>query len=278
MADRIRVSFIEFLNALPLGWGFLHGSDRGSFDLLFDVPSECARRLSTGQADVGLIPVIEYLRIPDLSVIPGIAIASRRRVKSVLFVSRWPIEQVQRVAIDTSSRTSVALLKILFARFYGKEQVEYFPSPPNPREMLRDCDAGLLIGNPALQFNLDGLYVYDLAKQWNYFTGLPFVFAFWAVRDGVVPGRWIEAFHRSKREGIAAIDRIAVQYAPRLGLSPHEIKSYLLTNLNYSLDKGNLKGLELFLQMAFETGVVEHCKPLHFLELSAILAEGTDLE
>jgi chorismate dehydratase len=257
VSGKIRVSFIEFLNAIPLGWGFMHGSHQGLVDLLFDVPSECARHLMGGEADVGLIPVVEYFRIPGLRVIPEIAIAARGKVKSVLFVSKVPIEEVKKVALDSSSRTSTALLKILLSRFYGCDSVEYSESLPNAEEMLAAHDAALLIGNAALQIPPQERYVYDLAAEWNRFTGLPFVFAFWAVREGVQMGDSLGAFYQSREEGIAAIDEIASIYADRLGLVPSEIRSYLSSNLDYSLDEKNLKGLQLFFSLARESKLLD---------------------
>ncbi len=266
VSRKIRVSFIEFLNAIPLGWGFMNGSQQGLFDLLFDVPSECARHLMTGEADVGLIPVVEYSRIPHLKVIPDIAIASRGQVKSVLFVSKVPIDEVRQVAVDSSSRTSAALLKILLSEFYGCDSVEYTESLPNAEKMLLTHDAALLIGNAALQIPPQKRYVYDLALEWDRFTGLPFVFAFWAVRDGVHLGDSLDAFYRSREEGIAAIGEISTTYADRLGLNPNEIRSYLSSNLDYSLDEKNLEGLQLFLSLARGSNLVdESAVPLTFL-------------
>jgi chorismate dehydratase len=265
VSRKIRVSFIEFLNAIPLGWGFMHGSHQGLVELLFDVPSECARHLMSGEADVGLIPVVEYFRIPGLKVIPEIAIAARGKVKSVLFVSKVPIEEVKKVALDSSSRTSTALLKILLSRFYGRESVEYSELLPNAEEMLVAHDAALLIGNAALQIPPQKRYVYDLALEWNRFTGLPFVFAFWAVREGVELGNSLNAFYRSREEGIAAIDEIASMYADRLGLAPSEIRSYLSFNLDYSLDDRNMEGLQLFFSLAHEAKLLnETASPLTF--------------
>lgn len=264
MERQLRVSFIEFLNALPLGWGFLHGSQQDRFELVFDVPSQCARHLASGEVDVGLIPVIEYLRIPDLSVIPGISIASQGSVKSVLFVSKRPIEEVREVAVDTSSRTSTALLRILLSKFYGRPEVDLRDTPPNAERMLAQSEAALLIGNAALKLNLEGLYVYDLAREWNRFTGLPFVFAFWAVRGGVDLGSDIESFYISREEGLEAIDQMAEIYSRKLAISGDEIRSYLRSNLDYSLDPRNLEGLKTFFEYGVELGIAPQMREIQF--------------
>lgn len=263
---RWRVSFIEYLNSVPLGWGFLYGPDRGAFEVLIDVPSECARRLAGGEADVGLIPVVEYQKIPGLRILPGISIASRQEVKSVLFLSRIPLERVSRVAVDGSSRTSVALLEILLHHFYGRPrgEVHYTTCAPEPERMLQQHEAALVIGNPALQMPRPGFLVYDLAEEWNRFTGLPFVFAFWAVREGVDLGAQVEIFYRSRRLGLENVAEIAKVYSRRLGIPPEEIAAYIQENLDYSLDGENLGGLETFFELASSLSLIPSPRALEF--------------
>ena len=264
MGMKLKVSFIEYLNSVPLGWGFLHGPDRDAFDILFDVPSECARHLLTGEADVGLIPVIEYQRIPDLLVLPDIAIASKKEVKSVLFVSKVPLTEVRRVAVDTSSRTSVALLKILLYKFHGLDSITFQEESPDPDKMLEHSDAALIIGNPALKVARSGLHIHDLANEWNHFTGLPFVFACWAVRRDADLGEQREIFYRSRDLGLQKVDAIARIYSEKLAVPEPEIRTYILENLNYSLDEANLRGLKAFFEAAAELGLISSPRPLEF--------------
>lgn len=266
---KLRVSFINFLNSVPLGWGFTQGNHRDVFQVDFDVPSQCARRLATGEADIGLIPVIEYQRIPDLKVLPGISISAKREVKSVLFVSRKPIEEIRTIALDTSSRTSVALLRILLETFYHGKNLEYRPQPPLPERMLQDSEAALIIGNPALNLNPAGLRIYDLAREWLHFTGLPFVFAFWAVRGSVDLGPLVKVFYESKASGLAHLEEIVTAYSRESGKPPSEIREYLTRHLDYSLDEANLKGLQTFFERAHELGMISHIEPLHFYPLPA---------
>lgn len=270
---KIRVSFIEFLNSVPLGWGFLHGRQQGAFQVLFDVPSECARHLATGEVDVGLIPVIEYQRIPGLRILPDIAVASRHEVKSVLFVSRTPLAEIRRVALDTSSRTSAVLLKILL-HHYGKTEVEYLEHPPDPEAMLARCEAALLIGNPALRIDRTGLYVFDLAREWHRLTGLPFVFAFWAVRPGIELGSQAEIFYASREEGLQSLDQIASLYSERLGLPEGEIRVYLKDHLDYRLDPPHRQGLLKFFELAESLGLIPQIRPLDFLPVETAAAES----
>ena len=261
---KFKVSFIDFLNSVPLGWGFLHGSYQDAFDLMFDVPSECARHLSRGEADVGLIPVIEYQNIPGLRILPDISIASKHQVKSVLFVSKLPLEEVPRIAVDASSRTSVALLKIILQEFYGRKSVSYQQESADWRRMLELYDAVLIIGNAALGVSSPSLHVYDLAREWNHFTGLPFVFAFWAVREGVHLQELVKLFPLSRQEGLREIESIARLYSQKLGLSTSEIRHYLSQNLDYSLDQSNLRGLETFFEIAERLGITSSSKSIEF--------------
>ncbi|HSR54512.1 MAG TPA: menaquinone biosynthesis protein [Acidobacteriota bacterium] len=274
----LRLSLIDFLNAIPLQWGFTQGSARGRFRLLFDVPSQCARHLRQGQADIGLIPVIEYQRIPSLSVLPGISIASKREVKSVIFVSGRPMPEVKRIAVDTSSRTSVALLRILLNEFYGNPQAEFVPRRPDPQGMLEEFDAALIIGNPALRVDTRGRRVYDLANEWYRFTGLPFVFAFWALRRQVDLGEDAACFYQSRRQGLRDLPRISRRYAAKLGLSVGEVYDYLSRNLDYSLDQDNLRGLETYYRLAAKWDLIDTPRPLDMVPLTDEVEEAALLD
>jgi chorismate dehydratase len=269
-----RVSFIEFLNAVPLGWGFTHGNCRDAFKLLFDVPSVCAERLSLGDADVGLIPAIEYQNIPGLRIIPDIAIASRQEVRSVLCVGKVPLQKVRTVALDTSSRSSVALLKIILHVFHRMEDVSYVAFDPEPDKMLQNCDAALIIGNPALRVNPTSLFVYDLALEWNRLTGLPFVFAFWAVRSGVELGQEVSLFYQSRAEGLRNIEAISSIYASKLGLSSDAIREYLTANLSYCLDEASLRGLHTFYELAAGLGLIASPRDLQFAAVQPAVREA----
>ena len=261
---KLRVSFIEYLNSVPLGWGFLNGPYRETFDLIFDKPSQCAEHLSTGEADIGLIPVIEYQRISDLLILPDISIASKHEVRSVLFVSKKPLERIRRIAVDISSRTSVALLQILFRKFYRIDSISYHAEPPDPVRMLELYDAALIIGNAALAVPRGHYDVYDLAYEWNRFTGLPFVFAFWAVRAGVDLEGQAEIFYRSREQGLREVQKIANLYAGKLGVPSSDISNYILNNLDYSLDQSNLQGLQTFFDMAVELELISCAMPVRF--------------
>jgi chorismate dehydratase len=267
---RLRVSAISFLNTAPLMWDFDHGDLRRDYRVDYTLPSACAEILRNGMADIGIIPAAAHTTIPDLLVIPDVAIAARGPVRSILLVSKVPIDQIKTVAADTSSRSSVALLQVLFNKFIHTKP-EFIPMPPQLEPMLKQCDAGLLIGDPALLAKTDGFHVYDLAEEWKRFTGKSFVFAFWAVRkqalqdhDGISV---VNAFQKSRDTGLQPenIARTAKEWTGRLGLSETEITSYLRDNIYYKLDNDCLEGLRLFYQFAAECGALPKARTLEFL-------------
>ena len=271
--SRLRVSAISFLNTAPLMWDFEHSDAGNDLEISYTIPSDCAAALAAGKADIGIIPAITYAQIPGLVILPNIAIAARDSVRSILLISKKPIEDIQTVATDTSSRTSVALTQILFAKFLGGHR-KFTPHPPNLAEMLKQHDAALLIGDSALQISLhDSPYhVFDLGHDWKRLTGKPFVFAFWAVRLDALNRqpkgmKLIETFQQSRDHGLAPenIATQATQWAPRLGITEAEVVTYLTENIHYYLDRENHGGLELFLNYAHEIGLIPSVPELRFL-------------
>src|SRR5271165_3268090 len=268
----LRISAISFLNTAPLMWDFERGEAARDFQIEYTVPSACAAALGAKQADIGIIPAFAYAEIPGLVILPNIAIASKGRVRSILLVSRRPIEEVRTVATDSSSRTSVALLQVLFAKFMGGPR-QVTPHVPQLEAMLQQHDAALLIGDAALQVPRDsGYYLYDMANEWHRYTGKPFVFAFWAVRLDALERRppalnLTEIFQRSRDHGIQPqnIAAIANEWSAKLGLDTEDIRRYLTENIHYYLDRDNHAGLQLFLQYAEELGLIRQVPELRFL-------------
>ena len=258
----LRLSVVQYLNTVPLIWGMLHGEQRGKFDLQLTVPSGCADAIARRQADVGIVPSIEYQQLDGIEIIPGMSIASKGQVKSVLLLSKMPLAQVQTVALDESSRTSAALVKVLLHKFYSR-RVTFTPAAPDPAEMLRNADAALLIGDPALTYT-GPAEVYDLAQEWRKFTGLPFVFAVWMGHAGAKLSQHRADFAASLDFGLAHIDDIATEYAPKLGISTAAVEVYLTQNIDYSLDEENQQGLKLFYKLAHEVGITPAEKELLF--------------
>lgn len=286
----LRISAISFLNTAPLMWNFEHDPApelAADFAIDYHVPSQCAEALRQGSADIGIVPVITYASIPDLVVIPRVTIAARGPVRSILLISKVPIEQIASVAVDSSSRTSVALTQVLLTKFFGGRR-ELLSMPPELAPMLARYDAALIIGDPALQLEgtpasltpglpgtplkADGLYRYDLAQVWFERTGKPFVFAVWAVRrqalDEMRPGlRLAEIFQQSRDAGLRpeSLERISCDWSRRLRLAPEEIHRYLTRNIYYELDQPCLQGLQLFFDYAAECGAAPQAPALRFI-------------
>jgi chorismate dehydratase len=268
---RLRISAISYLNTAPLMWDFEHGDTGREFDISYTLPSACARALQAGTADIGIIPAAAYAQVAGLTVLPGVAIASRRPVRSILLVSKIPIDKIRTVALDTSSMTSVALIKILFEKWLGGGRT-FTPMAPDIGKMLAQHDAGLVIGDPALQIDRSRYFTLDLAEEWIRYTGKPFVFAFWAVRQGALresaPSQDLAAvFQQSRDHGLepASLDHITREWAPRLGLKEADVRSYLTESIYYHLDAPCLAGLQLFYRYAAEIGALPAAPEIDFL-------------
>jgi chorismate dehydratase len=273
---KLRISAISYLNTAPLMWDFEHGDSGHHFDISYTLPSGCARALAEGSADLGIIPAAAYTQVPGLQILPDIAIASRRAVRSILLVSRLPVDQVRTVALDTSSMTSVALTKVLFEKWLGGGRT-FTPMEPDIETMLEHCDAGLVIGDPALQIDRSRYQTLDLAEEWIRFTGQPFVFAFWALRSAALqeadPVLDLPAIFRDSRDhGLSELNlgEIVREWAPRLRLSEPTVRSYLTQNIYYQLDAECRQGLQLFYRYAAEVGALPPPPELRFIESAKI--------
>jgi chorismate dehydratase len=277
--SRLKISAISYLNTAPLMWDFEHTEAGADFDISYTIPSACAEALRAGTTDIGIVPAAAYTTVPDLVIIPDVAIASRRAVRSILLVSKVPIDrlskqplwrQVRTVALDTSSMTSVALAKILFAKWLGGAR-DYTAMAPDLDAMLGTCDAALLIGDPALQVDRTRYFTLDLAEEWVARTGKSFVFAFWAIRKQALAGRngaaIAEVFKKSRDHGLSTkkLEAIAQEWAPRLGLTVEIVRVYLTHNIHYYLDPPCLEGLALYYRLAAEIGALPPAPELRFV-------------
>lgn len=258
----VHLGAVEYLNARPLVYGLEMKSDW--FSVRFDVPSKCAALLHEGSIDVGMIPSIEYLRGKDAyRIVPGCGIISSGNVASVALFTTKPVEQVHSIAADTSSRTSNGLLRVLCAEAFGIEPT-FVPMPPRIDDMLVHCDAALLIGDPALflDYAARGLFKVDLGAEWVKLTQLPFVWAFWAGRPGVLSAAAVEALVHAKDAGVAASDHVAEAYC-----EPEQVaagQAYLRENIQYTLGEREEAGLRRYYQLAEKHGVVESIRAPEF--------------
>ena len=259
VSDRpLRLGVVSYLNAVPL----VHGLEADPrFSLVRDVPSRIAERLHAGEIDLGMIPSVEYAA-GDYAIVPGIAIASRGPVRSVNLFHRRRLEGVRRVALDASSRTSVALAKILLRERLGHDP-EYVSMGPPVEDMLASADAALVIGDPALYFRGEAERL-DLGEEWQARTGLPFVFAFWAGRPGAVDEAGVVRLQQALRAGQGAFAQIAAQYnGLGAGRGP-ESEAYLRRNIVYDLGEEELSGLREFYRRARALGLIERVPELRF--------------
>lgn len=277
-----KISIVKYLNAVPLAWGILEGAQKENFDSLLSTPAECAEQLRRGGVDVGLIPSIEFPRIKDCRIVPGPTVAALYNVRSVILVSVLPLWKVKTVACDNGSRTSVALTKIIFNEFYHTHP-DFRPADPDLGNMLAQSDAALLIGDAALKFmeqnerpnaelqkpflrlGAEPLEVFDLAERWRFLTGLPFVFAFWAVRGGFKDESIVDTLKQSRDFGVAHIPDIAARYSETLQIKKEFVQEYLEKNVHYYMDGSCLQALELFYEMAAKVGAIKSARRLQFV-------------
>jgi chorismate dehydratase len=272
---RLRISAISYLNTAPLMWDFEHGDAGADFEISYTVPSRCAEQLREGSADIGIIPAAAYATVPNLLILPDVAIASRQPVRSILLVSARPLEQIKTVALDTSSLTSVALTKVLFAKWWGGGRT-FTPMAPDLESMLQSHDAALLIGDPALKVDRSKYHTSDLAEEWIRLTGKPFVFAFWAVRRESLEktGSKLDLsliFRQSRDHGLEPpnVARIALEWSKKLGLTEEDVCDYLTRNIYYHLDADCMDGLRLFLNYAQQCGALPAVPNLDLLQAGA---------
>jgi chorismate dehydratase len=286
--NKLRISVVQYLNTAPLVRAFTHGPLQGKYDLSFTVPSQCAEALRTNTADVAIIPAIEFQRIPNLVILPDLSIASKERVRSLLIVSQSPIREARRIALDGSSRSSQALTKILCdARWLISPQ--FTEAAPDLATMLAAADAALLIGDPALRLAIaaeqhlltpgrDGAlvctgaqiglpqfpkaFIYDVVHEWWQLTERPAVLALWAARAEIVTPELAADFSASLAYGLAHLPDICAEGARELQLPAKELSLYLRTNIDYSLDAENLKGLDEYFAHAARLNLIPQANPI----------------
>ncbi len=292
--SKLRISIVEFLNTAPLVWGFTDGPLEGRYDLSFTVPSLCADALRNGQVDVAIIPAVEYQRMSGMVMLPEMAVAARGEVRSLLVLAKKPIEQARRIALDTNSRSSVALTRMLCRGLWGIAP-EFIDAPPDPEAMLVQADAALVIGDPALRVRLkvdalaakqpagqgccggdpseqpvpgvDMLFVYDVAQQWREMTGKPSVLAVWAGRRESITPEVVADFLASREYGLSRIGEIAEGAALKLELPPNQLERYLRESIDFSLDAENLDALEYYFAQCAAAGLIPSARPIEFAAL-----------
>jgi len=297
---KLRISVVQYFNTAPLVRGFTHGPLRGKYDLSFTVPSQCAEALRGGAADVAIIPAIEYQRIVSegigLTILPGLSIASKERVRSLLVLSKVPIRQARRIALDRSSRSTQALVKILAVQRW-QISPEFIEAEPDPAAMLRHADAALIIGDIALRIaiaaethvtkgpdvewltegatvgipEIPQLHIYDMVKEWWHLTEKPAVLAVWAARNDAFPESRITTelvsdFLTSRDFGISQLAEICAEASAQMQLPEKELRLYLERNIDFSLDAENFQGLQRYWMICSALGLTA---PLQSVAIAA---------
>jgi chorismate dehydratase len=228
-------------------------------------PAHCADLLARGEVEAALVPIIEYQRIPEIRVVPNVCVGSHAAVRSVVLISKYEdLKRVRSVALDDSSRTSQALVKIIFREFVGFEP-EWAVGAPNPQLMLERSDAALVIGDPAMKISQEDFHVFDLASLWRRFTDTGFVFAMWMARLGSVEAVSKLDFAGARDEGLEQIEKIISQYENDLPLPHGEIRKYLTDNITFHVDESLQKGMALYFELAKKHDLIADNKPLHFI-------------
>jgi chorismate dehydratase len=291
---KLRISVVQYLNTAPLVSGFTHGPLKDKYELSFTVPAQCADDLRDGRADVAIIPAIEFQRIDDLVVLPDLAIAAKRRVRSLLIVSRQPIAEVQSIALDRSSRSTQALTRILCAEHWQIKPSFFEATFNSAATILKQADAALLIGDPALRLAIsiagnatlgaDGelmcspgkagvnatgtLHVYDVVQEWRHLTGRPAVLAVWAGRRESVTPEVVADFAASQAYGIAHLSEICTTASVEQDLPATDLLNYLQENIDFTLDSENLAGLELYYCLAAKLGLIPRAKAIEWANIN----------
>ena len=267
MNRTIRIGAVNYLNTKPL----IYELDAIAPDarLILDYPSRLADQMTRGELDVALIPVIEYFRAGTYRLVPNIAIASHGPVLSVTLFSRVPWAEIRRVALDEGSRTSAALTQILLRKKYGV-QAEIVPLPLDRTAEDVAADAVLLIGDRAMHACLPGFrFAFDLGQEWHDWTGLPFVYAAWAVRSGVELGSALDGLHEAKRRGLENVGPIAAHEAKALGLDAGFCRRYLANIIRFDLGPRELAGLHHYYTLASELGLARRGMNVQLYEPTA---------
>lgn len=252
---KLRVGAVSYLNARPLVLGFEQGVASDRITLSYDVPSALADRMERGEFEIALLPAIELARIPDLTVVPGLAIGSYGPCRSVLLVAKRPLDAIRRLALDPESRTSNVLAEILLRE---RGEPECLPGPRDLDDALAEADAAVRIGDKALfEPTPKGTTAHDLGAIWTERTGLPFVFAVWAALPTIVDRSLYRAFHRSRGYGAKALDAIAEDYEYQGKRYPEIARAYLKENIRYRLGSAELEALRRFHRTAYQWGLIE---------------------
>lgn len=266
-----RVCAVSYLNTAPLVWGLAHGPQRGLVELEFATPADCAEKLRCAEVDAALVPTIELARQPDLAVVPRGCIACDGPVRSILLICKKPFDDVESIAIDQGSRTSVVLVQILALELHGTRPA-VLPHAPQLDKMLQAADAALIIGDPALRLDPEMLewcgqpvHVYDLGAEWKALTGLPMVFAVWAANRLDDPEALVAALTGSAAYGLDRIEEVVLAESSRQGFEADFLRKYLTRDIRYAFTAAERRAMDTYLRMATSQGLVQAPRAIRYL-------------
>jgi chorismate dehydratase len=261
----LRIGAVGYLNARPLTWAL--DRDPSRWRVRYDLPSVCAALLHAGDVDLGLVPSVEYLRSPDYRMVPGVGVGSRGAIASVALYTTRPVSDLRSIALDTSSRTSVALIQVL-CHHHFRIHPEFVAHGPDLPAMVRVADAALLIGDPAFDAEHDalGLQKIDLGEEWTRMSGLPFIYAAWTGRTGVADADDVRALREAQTEGVQATEEIAAEYGRGDARRAARAAAYLRDNVKYGIGPDEVRGLQLFLDSAADLGLAPARRRLEFFQ------------
>jgi chorismate dehydratase len=262
----LRLAASNYSNSAPLVWSFWRGEKQRAVEFMPDAaPARCAAMLAEGEVEIALTPVIEFQRLEDVLIVPQVCVGARERVKSVILVTKGEeLKQVRSIALDVSSKTSVALASIIFREFLNRKP-DAFSHEPDLEMMLEKADAALLIGDPALRVDPERFRVFDIVELWREFTGCGFVFAFWLVQKKIAEQARKIGFIGARDEGLAKVEEIIDFYLPQVSLDKNDFRRYLTENISYELDDELQMGLQLYYRLARKHNLIREIKPIQFL-------------
>ncbi|MEN6357256.1 MAG: menaquinone biosynthesis protein [Armatimonadota bacterium] len=250
----MKLGCLPYLNVRPLVHSLENGELPDGWELAYAPPSQLAKMLAAGEIAAAPVSIFATFLYTDFSICPGICIAADGPVISVLLISKKEPKDIETVALDTSSLSGANMLKILLKESYGMEPA-FIRMPPDPvSHMLDVCDAAMVIGDPAMLYPKDGLFVMDLAAEWKKLTGLPAVFAVWAGK-GITP-ELVDILHDAKAKGMAKVHQIALEESKRLELPFEVCDEYLSKIIHYDMGEKEVESIRTFHKKAVEHGLV----------------------
>lgn len=240
--NKIKVTAVSYLNTKPLLYGILNSDVADKIELQLDIPSVCAQKLNSGEADLGLIPVAAIPELANPEIVTDYCIGTKGSVKTVCIYGDCPIEEMEAIYLDYHSRTSVELTKLLL-KDHWKLNPELIPASPGYENHIKGKVGGLIIGDRTIGKEAIYPFVYDLGDIWKKHTGLSFVFAAW-VSNRPLPKDFIESFNKAMENGVQAIPQLILI----LPQQDFDLNSYFTHNISYDLDADKRESLSIFLK------------------------------